>query len=74
MSMWYVPVTLLILGLVVLGLLGLRLLRGLRRVRRAASMVVDSTHERTSLLRARSAALRVAIGQRCDGLRPYHRP
>ncbi|MEU6641655.1 bacteriophage holin [Saccharomonospora sp. NPDC046836] len=52
------------LGILVLGVLIVRLIRLLHRCARTASMVSASTHDQVGLLRARSAAVRVAIEQR----------
>ncbi|HEY2058175.1 bacteriophage holin [Amycolatopsis sp. NBC_01480] len=61
----YLPtVVLLAAGLLVLIVLLVRTLRVLRGFRRTMSMVATNTQERTGLLRARSAALRVAVVQR----------
>lgn len=54
-------------GLVVLVLLLIRSVRGLRRFRSAMSMVTADYTERTGLIKARSAGLRVAIAQRRRG-------
>lgn len=51
-------------GIVVLGLVVLRLVSLLRRFNRTASMVTASTHDRVGLLRARTAAVKVAIAER----------
>ncbi|WP_328610030.1 bacteriophage holin [Amycolatopsis sp. NBC_00345] len=61
----YLPtVVLLAAGLLVLIVLLVRTLRVLRGFRRTMSMVATNTQDRTGLLRARSAALRVAVAQR----------
>ncbi|GAA5155010.1 MULTISPECIES: bacteriophage holin [Amycolatopsis] len=63
--MSYLPsIVLAAAGLVLLAVLLIAVLRGLRRFRSAMSMVVTSTGERTGLLRARSAGLRIALEQR----------
>jgi hypothetical protein len=65
MPVSYLPsIVLAVLGLILLGLLLFRVAKVLRRFRQATSMVATNTHDRTGLLRARSAALRVAIAQR----------
>ncbi|WP_033287508.1 bacteriophage holin [Amycolatopsis jejuensis] len=61
----YLPAyVLLAAGLVVLALLLVRIAGVLRRFRRTVSMVSTHTQDRTGLLRARSAALRVAVAER----------
>ncbi|GAA1025238.1 MULTISPECIES: bacteriophage holin [Amycolatopsis] len=61
----YLPVyVLLAAGLLVLALLLVRTAGVLRRFRRTMSMVSADTHDRTGLIRARSAALRVAVAER----------
>jgi hypothetical protein len=61
----YLPSILLaVAGLVLLGVLLIPVVRGLRRFRSAMSMVMTNTNERTGLLRARSAGVRVAFQQR----------
>lgn len=68
--MSYLPSALLVvLGLVLLALIFVRAVKALRGFRRAVSMVATNTQDRTGLLRARSAALRVAIDER-RGVRP----
>lgn len=63
--MSYLPSILLAaVGLVLLGALLIPVVRGLRRFRSALSMVRTNTTDRTSLLRARSAGVRVALEQR----------
>ncbi|MBK1782954.1 bacteriophage holin [Prauserella cavernicola] len=52
------------LGILVLGVVLFRIVRVLRRFTRTFSMVTVSTQDRTGLVRARTAAVRVAIGQR----------
>ncbi|MGW4486227.1 bacteriophage holin [Amycolatopsis sp. NPDC004368] len=65
--MSYLPTyVLLAAGLVVLIVLAVRTIRVLRQFRRTMSMVATNTQDRTGLLRARSAALRVAVAQRRD--------
>lgn len=61
----YVPaIALLVVGLVLLGVLAVRLVKGLRRFNRTVNMVVANTKDSVGLLRARAAAVRVAITQR----------
>ncbi|MFI5606712.1 bacteriophage holin [Amycolatopsis sp. NPDC051903] len=63
--MSYLPTyVLLAAGLLVLILLLVRTIRVLRGFRRTVSMVAEDTQDRTGLIRARSAALRVAVAQR----------
>lgn len=63
--MSYLPsVVVAAVGLVALGLLLFWAFRGLRRFRAAMSMVSADYTERTGLLKARSAGLRVAFAQR----------
>ncbi|HKS45631.1 MAG TPA: bacteriophage holin [Amycolatopsis sp.] len=63
--MSYLPsIALAVLGLGVLGVLAVRMARGLRRFRSTLSMVVTNTNDRTGLIRARAAGVRVAIDQR----------
>ncbi|GHF51796.1 putative membrane protein [Amycolatopsis bartoniae] len=63
--MSYLPsIVLAVVGLVLLAVLLIAVSRGLRRFRSAMSMVRTSTSERTGLLRARSAGVRVALEQR----------
>ncbi|ASR36401.1 hypothetical protein BAY61_16870 [Prauserella marina] len=52
------------LGILVLVVITIRSARLLRRYGRTASMVSASTHDQLGLLRARVAAVKVAIGQR----------
>jgi uncharacterized membrane protein len=53
-----------VLGVLVLAVVLVRLLRVLRRFTRTMSMVATNTQDRAGMLRARSAALRVAVEQR----------
>lgn len=63
--MSYVPsLALVVAGLIALILLALKLRRGLRGFHQTVSMVATNTQNRAGLLRARRAALRVAIAQR----------
>ena len=63
--MSYLPSVLLaVAGLLIFAVLGFRVARGLRRFRSTMSMVMISTNDRAGLLRARSAGVRVALGQR----------
>ena len=63
--MSYVPiVALAVLGVFMLVVVLLRLLRTLRRFSRTMTMVTTNTQDRAGMLRARSAALRVAVEQR----------
>lgn len=65
--MLYIPVlVLLVVGVALLVVLVIRSVVGLRRFRRSMNMVVTDTRKRVGLLRARSAALRVAFAQRED--------
>ncbi|MBB4683599.1 bacteriophage holin [Amycolatopsis jiangsuensis] len=71
----YLPtVVLLAAGLLLLVMLLVRTFRVLRRLRHTVSMVNTVTQDRTGLLRARSAALRLAVAQRRGAPRTqYHR-
>jgi len=61
----YVPtIALVVIGLLVLAVVLVRLLRVLRQFNQTVSMVSTNTQDRAGLLRARSAALRVAVRQR----------
>jgi len=61
----YVPVVgLFAIGVVLLVIFTIRLFGWLRRFRRTTTMVVTDTQKRVGLLRARIAALRVAVAQR----------
>jgi hypothetical protein len=61
----YLPTAVLIvLGLAGLVVLLVRTVKVLRAFRRTASMVATNTQDRAGLVRARSAALRVAFAQR----------
>jgi hypothetical protein len=51
-------------GLLIFAALVIRVARGLRRFRSTLSMVATNANDRAGLLRARSAGVRVAIGQR----------
>ena len=63
--MSYLPSILLAaVGVLALGVVLIRTFGVLRRFRRASSMVTASVTDRTGLLKARSAGLRVAIEQR----------
>ncbi|MEC3979369.1 bacteriophage holin [Amycolatopsis sp. H20-H5] len=63
--MSYVPsIALAVAGLLVLALLLLRTRRVLRGFHQTMSMVATNTHDGAGMIRARSAALRVAIAQR----------
>ncbi|WP_040925692.1 bacteriophage holin [Saccharomonospora marina] len=57
-------VVLVVLGIAALAILGTRVTRLLRRYGDTASMVSTSTRDHLGLLRARWAALRVAVGGR----------
>jgi uncharacterized membrane protein len=61
---------LVVLGLLVLAVMLIRLLRVLRRFNQTVSMVATNTQDRTGLLRARSAALGVAVRQRRTAGKP----
>jgi hypothetical protein len=63
-------IALIVLGLLVLAAILIRVLRVLRRFNQTVSMVTTNTQDRTGLLRARSAALRVAVGQRRTAGKP----
>ncbi|MCG8923682.1 bacteriophage holin [Lentzea sp. CC55] len=52
------------LGLVVLVVIGVRVLRSLRRLARARTLVGDGVGNGVGLLKARSAALKVALAGR----------
>jgi hypothetical protein len=61
----YIPTAaLIVLGLIVLTVVLVNLRCTLRRFNQTVSMVSTDTRDRAGLLRARSAALRVAVGQR----------
>ena len=61
----YLPtVVLAAIGLLLLVLLLVRTAKALRAFRQTTSMVVTNTQDRAGLIRARSAALRVAFAQR----------
>ena len=61
----YLPTAVLIaLGLAVLVVLVVRTVKVLRAFRQTTSMVVTNTQDRAGLIRARTAALRVAFEQR----------
>jgi hypothetical protein len=61
----YLPtIALAVLGLLILVLLLVRTARVLRGFRRTASMVAANTQDRAGLVRARSAALRLAFAER----------
>ncbi|WP_026361464.1 bacteriophage holin [Amycolatopsis nigrescens] len=65
--MSYLPsIALAVLGILLLGVLLTRIFRLLRRFRHTMSMVATDTQDKAGLLRARSAAIRVAIQQRRD--------
>nr|WP_298177615.1 bacteriophage holin [Saccharomonospora sp.] len=57
-------VALVVVAAAACGLVGFRVLRLLRTYRVTASMVAAHTSDRVGLLRARSAAVRVAITER----------
>jgi hypothetical protein len=66
-----VPViALIVLGLLVFAVVLIRVLRVLRRFNQTVSMVSTNAQDRTGLLRARSAALRVAVKQRRTAGKP----
>jgi hypothetical protein len=54
---------LLIVGILVLAAVGIRLARALRRLGRVRGWLDDYLTDRTGMLRARSAALAVAVGE-----------
>lgn len=61
----YTPTLALIaLGLIVMVAIGLRVIRSLRRFASARTLVGDRVGDRVGLLKARSAALKVAFAQR----------
>lgn len=61
----YLPtVVLAAIGLLLLLLLLVRTVKVLRAFRRTASMVATNTQDRAGLIRARTAALRVAFAER----------
>lgn len=63
--MSYVPaIALVVIGLALLAAMAIRVLRVVRRFNQTMSLVATNTQERTGLLRARSAALRVALTHR----------
>ncbi|PXY22447.1 bacteriophage holin [Prauserella muralis] len=62
--LYVLSVGLVALGILVLGIAAVRIVRALRTYSRTASMVSASAHDRLGLLRARSAALKVAVGER----------
>jgi hypothetical protein len=55
---------LVVLGLIVLTVVLVNLWTTLRRFNQTVSMVSTNTRDRAGLIRARSAAVRVAVGQR----------
>ncbi|MFD9890570.1 bacteriophage holin [Amycolatopsis sp. NPDC059027] len=55
---------LVVAGFLLLALVLVRVRRALRTYRRTVSMVSTNTQDRAGLLRARTAAVRVAINQR----------
>ncbi|WP_331379044.1 bacteriophage holin [Saccharomonospora viridis] len=61
---YVVSVALAVIAATVCGFVGFRVLRLLRTCRVTASMVAARTNDRVGLLRARSAAVRVAITER----------
>src|SRR5690606_17875487 len=61
---YVVSVALAVIAAAVCGFVGFRVLRLLRTCRVTASMVAARTNDRVGLLRARSAAVRVAITER----------
>ncbi|WP_199432145.1 bacteriophage holin [Qaidamihabitans albus] len=68
--MYYVlSVALAALGIFVLGAVLLHTVRLLRRYNRTVSMVTAESRDRVGLLRARSAAVRVAVARRRDHAR-----
>jgi hypothetical protein len=61
----YLPTVVLVaIGLLLLVLLLVRTVKVLRGFKQTASMVATNTQDRAGLIRARSAALRVAFAQR----------
>ncbi|WAL63311.1 bacteriophage holin [Amycolatopsis cynarae] len=63
--MWYtLSIALVVAAIVILVALVLATVRGLRRFLSAASMVRTGTNDRLGLLKARGAAVRVAVRQR----------
>ncbi|MEU4766730.1 bacteriophage holin [Actinosynnema sp. NPDC023794] len=65
----YLPsLVLIVLGVVVLVPFAVRVIRSLRRFRAASTLVGDRVGDGVGLLRARSAALKVALAER----RPDH--
>ncbi|WP_216204738.1 bacteriophage holin [Amycolatopsis aidingensis] len=62
--LYVLSLVLVVFGVCFLAVVIFRVARVLRRFDRAASMVVADTTDRTGLLRARAAALRVAMTQR----------
>ncbi|MFS8098848.1 bacteriophage holin [Lentzea alba] len=61
----YTPTLALIaFGLIVLVAIGVRVIRSLRRFASARTLVGDRVGDRVGLLKARTAALKVAIAQR----------
>lgn len=64
----YLPTIVLVaIGVLLLALLLVRTAKVLRAFRQTASMVATNTQDRAGLIRARSAALRVAFAQRRRG-------
>lgn len=61
---YWLSIALVVLGLLVLAAVLTRTLVLLRRFDRAASMVAGHSHDRVGLLRARFAAVRVAVADR----------
>ena len=61
----YLPTVVLVaIGLLLLVLLLVRTIKVLRGFKQTASMVATNTQDRAGLIRARSAALRVAFAER----------
>jgi len=61
----YLPTVVLVaIGLLLLVLLLVRTMKVLRGFKQTASMVATNTQDRAGLIRARSAALRVAFAER----------
>jgi hypothetical protein len=61
---YWLSIALAVAALLVLVALVVRVLRGVRRLQAVAALVKAGVDDRTGLVRARSAALRVALDQR----------
>lgn len=65
MSVTYLPIVVpVVVALVVLGAVSVRLFRAVRLLKQASAAAATNTRSRVGTLRARAAALRVAVTQR----------